>query len=172
MFIYLQMLDSPADQSKFEQLYDAYCGLLYHIAYQILGNQQDAEDAVHSAFVKAAEHIDKFSEPVCPKSRSLIVIIVKNKSIDLLRHRKRHETLTLNEDLVLSPQRAETNDQLAQCILKLPERYQEVILLKYRHGYSLREISSIMDISPSAATKLEQRAKKKLEKMCTEEGLL
>lgn len=61
---------------------------------------------------------------------------------------------------------------IASCILKLPARYREVILLKYHHGYSLKEIAKMLEISESNAIKLDQRGKKKLEQLCKEEGLL
>ena len=47
MIIYLQMLETPEEKSKFEQLYLEYKGLMFHVAYEILHNEQDAEDAVH-----------------------------------------------------------------------------------------------------------------------------
>lgn len=172
MIVYLQMIDSPESKSKFEKIYDTYRGLMYYVAYQILGHQQDAEDAVYAAFVKMAENIEKISDPVCPKTRSLVVIIVKNQSIDMLRSRKRHEKVELMEDMVCFSPDYEVKDSLTRCILKLPQRYQNVILLKYSHGYTLREIADMMGLSLAAATKLDQRAKKKLEKLCKEEGIL
>lgn len=172
MIVYLQMIDSPESKSKFEKIYDTYRGLMYYVAYQILGHQQDAEDAVYAAFVKIAENIEKISDPVCPKTRSLVVIIVKNQSIDMLRGRKRHENVELMEDMVCFSPDYEVEDSLTRCILKLPQRYQNVILLKYSHGYTLREIADMMGLSLAAATKLDQRAKKKLEKLCKEEGIL
>ena len=54
MFIYLMMIDSPEEQSKFEKVYLTYKGLMYHTAYKVLNNEEDAEDAVHNAFVKIA----------------------------------------------------------------------------------------------------------------------
>ena len=57
MLIYLQMIDTPEERSKFEQIYLEYKGLMFHVAYEILHNEQDAEDAVHHAFVKIAENI-------------------------------------------------------------------------------------------------------------------
>ena len=54
MLIYLQMLESPEEKSILEQIYLEYRGLMYHVAYEILHNEQDAEDAVHHAFVKIA----------------------------------------------------------------------------------------------------------------------
>ena len=57
MFIYLQMIESAEDQSKFEDIYTAYCKLMFCVALKYLKHEQDAEDAVHHAFVKIAENI-------------------------------------------------------------------------------------------------------------------
>ena len=52
MMIYLQMIYSPEDRSKFEQIYMEYRSMMFHMANRILTNEQDAEDAVHEAFLK------------------------------------------------------------------------------------------------------------------------
>ena len=70
MLIYLQMLETPEEKSLFEQIYLEYRGLMYHVAYEILHNEQDAEDAVHQAFVKIAENIKKIDDPVCPQTHN------------------------------------------------------------------------------------------------------
>ena len=51
LLVYLQLIDSPEEQSRFEDLYITYRKLMFHVAKGILGNDQDAEDAVHDAFL-------------------------------------------------------------------------------------------------------------------------
>ena len=50
LICYLQMLDTPEEKIRFEQIYLKYRGLMYHVADSVLHNRQDAEDAVHNAF--------------------------------------------------------------------------------------------------------------------------
>ena len=50
MLIYLQLIDDPEEQSRFERLYTTYRSLMFHKANEILGNTQDAEDAVASCY--------------------------------------------------------------------------------------------------------------------------
>ena len=57
-----------------------------------------------------------------------------------------------------------------ECILKLPAQQRTVILLKYKYGYSLREIATMLKISLTWAQKIDQRAKKKLEELYKEGG--
>lgn len=76
MIIYLQMLETPEEKSKFEQLYLEYKGLMFHVAYEILHNEQDAEDAVHQAFVKIAENIKKIDDPTRIKSVKVTLFLL------------------------------------------------------------------------------------------------
>ena len=172
MLIYLQMIETDEDKSKFEQLYLEYRGLMYHVAYKRLRHEQDAEDAVHHAFVKIAEHIQTI-EPISPKTKQLVVTIVDNRVTDIFRARGRHPEATYHDD-VLNFQTAQQEGEgfLAECIMKLPYQQRQVIWLKYHHGYTLREISKMLGISLAWAQKIDQRAKKKLEELYEEGGKL
>jgi len=61
---------------------------------------------------------------------------------------------------------------LTRCILKLPARYREIILLRYEQGFDNGEIAKMMDISEPAVRKLLQRARDRLEELCRGEGIL
>ena len=172
MIIYLQMLETPEEKSKFEQLYLEYKGLMFHVAYEILHNEQDAEDAVHQAFVKIAENIKQIDDPICPKTNSYVVTIVENKAIDQYRKQQKHQTVELIEEIQGTNAHYEGDNDLTKCILKLPARYREMILLRYHHGYTVREIAKMLGLSLPAAIKLDQRAKNKLKKLCEEAGIL
>ena len=67
MIVYLSVLDSQEKKSKFEQIYLTYRKQMYYAAFQILQHDEDSEDAVHHAFIKIAENIEKISEVECPK---------------------------------------------------------------------------------------------------------
>ncbi len=172
MLIYLQMLETPEEESLFEQIYLEYRGLMYHVAYEILHNEQDAEDAVHQAFVKIAENIKKIDDPVCPKTHGYVVTIVEHKAIDQYRKLQKRQTVELIDEIQGTDAHYEDDNDLTKCILKLPGRYREMILLRYHHGYSVREIAAMLGLSLPAAIKLDQRAKSKLKKLCEEAGIL
>ena len=172
MMIYLQMIDTPEGRSKFEQLYLDYRGLMFHVANKILHNEQDAEDMVHQAFLKVAEHIEKIGEPKCPKTQSYIVTIVENQAIDLYRRRQKRQVVALNDELPGVAAVYEGENALAACVLMLPARYREVILLRYFQGYSVKEVAAILGLSLSAASKLDQRAKNRLKALYEKEGKL
>ncbi len=172
MMIYLQMIDTPEDRSKFEFLYMEYRGLMFHVANKILHNEQDAEDTVHQAFLKVAENIEKIGDPKCPKTQGYIVTIAENKAIDLYRRRQKRQVVELSDDLPGVTAIYEGENTLAACILKLPARYREVILLRYYQGYSVKEVAAILGLSLSAASKLNQRAKNRLRELYEKEDRL
>lgn len=172
MLLYLQMIETPTERSKFEQVYIQYKPTMYAVAFSILRNEQDAEDAVHHAFVKIAENISKISEPECPKTRGYVVTIVENTAINLYRKKKRHPSVSLDEEGPWLAVEYTGSNELARCMAQLPGRYRQVLLLKHHHGYSTREIARILGLSAANVSKIEQRAKEKLEILCEEAGIL
>ena len=97
MLEYLATMETADDRTRFESLYLAYRGLMYHVAYHILKNPQDAEDAVHQSFVKLAEHMATIPDGPCPRTRNLVVTVAERKAIDLYRSRQRHPETELDE---------------------------------------------------------------------------
>ena len=172
MLVYLQMIETEEDRSKFTEVYIAYRGLMYHVAYEILQNVEDAEDAVHQAFVKIAENINKIDAAVCPKTKSYVVTIVENRAIDVQRFRSRHQEVPYNDGAEGLSVEYTGSFVIAQCLSRLTPRYREVLILKHRHGYTNKEIAKMLDLTEANAIKLEQRAKAKLFELCKEEGVL
>lgn len=172
MLVYLQMIDSPENQSKFEDIYRKYRDVAFSVAYRILGNADDAEDAVHYAFIKVIENFSKIDEIDCLKTKGYIVIIVKNRAIDIYRSRQNHPSVAYNEETVGSTVEYDGDNALAGCILKLPPRQRDVIILKYHHGYELKEVAKMLGITYTNALSIDQRAKKKLKALCEEAELV
>lgn len=114
--------------------------------------------------------ISKKIEPVSPKTKQFVVTIVDHRATDLLRARGRHPESPYLDALAEQAAQPVGEDLLTQCIFQLPEQQRTVIWLKYHHGYTLREIAKLMDISLAWAQKIDQRAKKKLEELYREGG--
>lgn len=171
MLIYLALIESPEDQSKFEKLYIAYKKAMFNQAYSVLKNNQDAEDAVHDAFEYIAKNINNIDEPISKKAKVYVSIIAKNKAIDICRKKQRRQELPMEEfdGPVIDPT---SSNGLAGCILQLPERDRQWILLRYYNGYSTKEVAKMMSLKESAAYQLDRRAKIRLEEICVKEGVL
>ena len=171
MLVYLQMIESEEDRSKFEALYTRYRNLMFSVALKILRDSYDAEDAVHQAFVSVIDHLDKVGEVDCPATRSFVVIITENKAIDLIRSRKHLSGEELVESLCGIEIPLPGDGGLADAMAKLPARYREVLLLRYDSGYSTRELADMMDITESSMQKLIWRAKTALRRQLDEDGV-
>lgn len=172
MLIYTQIIDAPADKTLFDRIYHTYRHAMYRRAYRILNNAQDAEDAVHEAFITVARNIEKFSDPMCHKTRSYLVTIIESRAIDIYRKKAAHPHAPLDEAWMLGREDYHSDDVLANCILRLPEKQRSVLVLKYAQGLTNREIGKLLGMTQANVRKTEQRAKEKLEQYCKEEGLL
>ena len=169
MIIYLQMLDSNDDKSRFEQLYQHYRKLMFYVARQILSSDLDAEDAVHEAFLAIIKHFQKITDVSSPKTRAFLVLIVERKAIDLLRSNARKDALPLNEEslsIVIPPP---GDGGLADAMAQLKDRQRELLLLRYYVGYSTREAAQLLGMTHTAAQKELTRAKHALQTILEKE---
>lgn len=172
MLIYLSLIETDSNKAKFESIYTEYKSLMFHVANGILNNEQDAEDAVHDAFLSIAKNFDKISTENRHKTKAFVVIVVESRAINIYRRKKRHVSSEYLEDMMGITEEFSQKDAISQCFQKLPLRYRRFLQLKYVWGYQNRELSDFMGISEAGVRKLNQRAKEALEKLCREEGLL
>lgn len=171
LLIYLQLIDDPEDRELFVQLYEKHRVAMFNRANKILNNDQDSEDAVHEAFIKIAENIDKISRLECHKQDRYIVTIIENKAIDAYRKKRAHPTEPLFDLAEYSVIDNYSDGDIARCILKLPHDYREVLLLKFDLELSNKEISDALDISQALVRKRIQRARAELRRICKMEGI-
>lgn len=181
MLIYLTAIKNQKDRDKAEQIYMQYRQLMYYVAYSILQDRQLAEDAVHESFLKIIDHLDKFSEISCNKSKGLIVVIVRNISLNLFNRRKKFAQIAL-DDVAYTLESAEISPEdfvtaadgyrlLLQCISKLGHKYTDPLYLKYVYHYDDNEIAEMLHISSDHVRVRLHRAKKKLREILGEEEL-
>ena len=168
------MIDSEEDKNKFEILYFKYRQLMFRVANDILKDEYLAEDAVHFAFEKIMKNLDKIEAIECPKTKGFVVIVVKRVAIDFYRKRKKEYVVALNQDEEIGAGTTYVEQSvidkiehpLIKGILLLPHHYSEIILLKYSHNYTEKQIAKLLGLSEENVKKRLQRAKKKLkEKM-------
>ena len=162
MLIYLASIGTESEKSKFVQLYEAYQGLMFRTAFRLLRQPEDAEDAVHEAFLYLAKNISKISEPVSQKTKAYVVLIVESRAIDQLRRRQRRPTVPLEDWQGIETQ-PQGESPLADCMLRLPAAERQVLWLKYYHGYELREIGPMLGLSYDAVARLHRKAKEDLQ---------
>ena len=169
LMVYVQMLDAPQEKVKFEQIYRTYRNLMFRIAMKLLQNTQDAEDAVHNAFVQMIRHFSKISDVPCENLTPWIVSIIRNESISVLR--KRGDLTPIEEWDGCADTTAQISDyhELLGLFAKLPDTYRSVMELKLLWGYSDGEIASRLGISKTAVSSRVNRGRAYLRKMVEQE---
>lgn len=100
MLIYLSLIDTEEEKNKFEQIYYKYKQLLFYVANKILNDEYLSEDAVHETFIKIAENISNISEAICPQTKSYIVIIVRNISLNILKKQKSYLDIDEYDEII------------------------------------------------------------------------
>ena len=169
LVMYVQMLDAPQEKVKFEQIYRTYRNLMFRIAMKLLQNTQDAEDAVHNAFVQMIRHFSKISDVPCENLTPWIVSIIRNESISVLR--KRGDLTPIEEWDGCADTTAQVSDyhELLELFAKLPDTYRSVMELKLLWGYSDGEIASRLGISKTAVSSRVNRGRAYLRNMVEQE---
>ena len=167
------MIDTYDKKDKLEQLYLKYKKLMKYIALNILSDEQLSEDAVHNAFLKIINHLDKFSGIDCQETKNLIVIIVRSVSIDMYRKRNKEFDKTDIIDKELSTETdfsAVQTEDIIKEIEALPELYRDILLLKVEYDYTDREIAKILGIKADTVSKRLERARNRLKQQLFKEN--
>ena len=87
------------DQNAFTELVNRYERKIYRLAKNITQNDEDAEDVLQDAFLKAYTHLDNFKGD--SKFYTWIVRIAVNEALMRLRKRKSDRTVPLDEPVEL-----------------------------------------------------------------------
>ena len=143
----------------------AYRYQLYVVAFTILRNEEDAQDAVCSAILKGYEHIEQLKNST--KFKAWMITITKNEALKLKRRRLELPGDDKLEEL-LEPVRDHYNE-LWDCVQKLPDEYRLVIVLYYYNELSLRDIAKILNI-PMGTVKSRLSRGREFLKQALEEG--
>ena len=164
----LMTLESDSDRNKIIEIYKKYYGLMLYIAKKVLTDRALAEDAVSESIEKIINNLHKIGDISCYRTRSLIVIIVRNTALNILKKEKRTEGPDIGEmeiagktpyvdDEVLNLEGYKT---IVGIINSLPDTYRDVAILLLLHGYEYQEAAKILDISYEAVKMRISRAKK------------
>lgn len=158
-------------RSLMEQIYALYEQKLYAAAFSILGQVQQAEDAVQDTFVKLAKYLPQITGAEEEDTRRLVFRILRSTAIDQYRKNYREsqrltaeESLEQENTIVEFPMKSVEDRELLERIFRqIPREALEVIRLRCYYGFSGRETAQILDISEDAVAKRLERAKRLVE---------
>ena len=170
MLMFLQVLQEQMGP-KLEKIYTLYRAALVRVALGLVKQPADAEDAVHRVFERMIRNSPRLEEPESLRTRAYLVVAVEHAALDILRERSGRAEVPLEEDWAGLEAEYSGENILADCILKLPVRQREVILLRYHQGYTQRETANLLEVSPGTVQDAEGRAKANLRRMLAERGV-
>ncbi|MGI6008401.1 MAG: RNA polymerase sigma factor [Ruminococcus sp.] len=157
-----------SDGEILEKLYDRYENHMFRVAFGILKQKWQAEDAVQDAFVKLMQYTGKIRDINCEETRRLVLRVIKTTAIDYYRKNQK-EAVRLSSEKTAEGQRIHAVDEMEKAenrqiihrILKeLPTDYLEIIKLRCYFEFTNREAGQILGISEDAAAKRFERAKR------------
>ena len=148
------------DLSAYKMIYDRYVHPLLHTALRMLGQQQDAEDAVQTTFLKLYRWIQNYN--YSSKFSTYLFRILMNACFDILRKRKRMKVSPLEEGYVSYHSRHEEKMVLEEAIKALPERMRACFILFAVEELKQSEIAQIMNITPGGVKSTIYHAKTRL----------
>jgi RNA polymerase sigma-70 factor (ECF subfamily) len=162
---------SAATSLAIAALVDEYAGTLYRVAYSVLRNTADAEDAVQETYLRVLRHRDSLGEIRDP--RVWLVRIVWNVVLDRKRRAKtRPETDDIADLARLLPASGLTSEErvasaqhhehVMRAVVRLPEKEQRVLLLSAFDELSSVEIAQILGTTESTIRSRLFRARKLL----------
>jgi RNA polymerase sigma-70 factor, ECF subfamily len=160
---------AQGDREAFGELVASHQGGVYNVAYRMLGERLDAEDATQETFLRAFRAIHTL-DPQRPPGAWLKKIAV-NVCLNRLEHRG---TLTLEDDEVLpandpGPESQtiarEQNRLIRAALLSLPPRYRAAIELRHYQELSYVEMAETLNLPLTDIKSDLFRARSKLAKI-------
>ncbi|NLG81117.1 MAG: sigma-70 family RNA polymerase sigma factor [Bacilli bacterium] len=154
-------------EKEIERLIQDYGNDVLRIAYMYLKDRHLAEDAFQEVFIRVYHKWDTFREESSEKT--WIIKIAINVCKDMLKSYW-HRNVSFYELEDIYKLSNNTNDvelamerkSLLENVLRLPDKYKDVILLYYYQGFSVQEIANILDTTVGNVTSLLSRARKLL----------
>lgn len=161
------------DQSAFGQLVEYYQRAVFNLAYRMLGDPSEAEDAAQEAFMRAYANLGRYDTE--RPFKTWLLSITSNHCIDRLRKRRLtwisieeegimpHPALTSSEpgpeDAYLDDERSKNMQAL---LSQIPPDYRAVVVLRYWYDMSYTEIAEALDTTESAIKSRLFRARQTL----------
>jgi RNA polymerase sigma factor (sigma-70 family) len=156
------------DERAFAAIFRRYHQPLYRFCLAIVGNPEDAQDALQNTMAKVLRALPGEERKI--ELKPWLYRIAHNESIDLLRRRRETRELDVEQ---IAPgyglaEDAETRERLRGLIAdlkELPERQREVLVMRELGGLEFEEIGAALATSGAVARQTLYEARQSLQQM-------
>ena len=155
-------------QSRFEELFLPQLDAAYSLARLLVKREQDAQDVVQDAYVRALKGFERFRGG---SPRAWILMIVRNTAYSWLRkHPGSKVLIPFNEALHRPAMEARPSEgsyeervrQLHAALARLSVQYREILLLRDIEGWSYKELASALSLPAGTVMSRLNRARQRL----------
>lgn len=182
--LYLSMIESDSDRSFFERIYYSYRKQMYAVAFSVLQNEYDAEDAVHDVFCRLAEKYIPMLRSIRNEQdmKNYLLKAAKNSSLNKLRTAKRHISLDDSESEFIIENEVSDNgfldmicdnlsyQELLTAIKSLDRKYEEVLYLHFVIRMSVPQVADFLNRNTQTVKKQLVRGKSLLLEKISPDG--
>jgi RNA polymerase sigma factor (sigma-70 family) len=159
---------AAGDRRAFAAIYRRYQEELYRFCLAIVGNSQDAQDALQNTMVQALRALPGEERQV--KLKPWLYRVARNEAINVIR--KRHETAELDPVRLASSEEiggsVETRERLRGLLSdlrELPERQRAALVMRELSGLDFGEIGAAFETSAAVARQTVYEARLSLREM-------
>ncbi len=163
------------EEEAFRMLVEQHSRSVYAVAYRILGDPADAEEAVQETFLRVFRRLDQFEGQA--QFGTWLYRVAANASLDLVRKRQRRagreETIDAVDDgahvfieAAAGPERQARDAEIERRVLvamrRLTPGERAAFTLRHLEGLSIREICEALDLQANAVKNAIFRAVQKM----------
>src|SRR5437867_10662759 len=159
-----------AELTSFEAMMLPHMDAAHNLARWLLRNEQDAQDVVQEAYLRAFKSFSGFHGS---NGRAWLLTIVRNTSYTLLKKNRvadlttsfDEEIHTAGHESVSSAtilEHSENAELIKEAMDELPAEFREILALRHQEGLSYKEIAEIAQIPPGTVMSRLARARAKL----------
>src|SRR5213593_1926704 len=159
-----------AELASFEETMLPHLDAAHNLARWLLRNEQDAQDVVQEAYLRAFKSFSGFHGS---NGRAWLLTIVRNTSYTLLKkNRVADLTTPFDEEIHVSGhdsvspatilEHSENAELIKEAMDELPAEFREILALRHQEGLSYKEIADIAQIPPGTVMSRLARARAKL----------
>ncbi len=166
------------DQLAFKNLFEEYARRIFVFANGYLKSNQEAEEVVQEVFIKVWNVRNSINTSLSFKSYLFKITYNHVREIFLKKGREnsyKHELIDFSIDFDNRTEERIDYHSLLELVEKLidqlPPRQKEIIILKRKKGLPVKEIASILEISPRTVEKHLSEALKSLKQGLSEENI-
>ena len=159
-----------AEQSPFERLFLPHLDAAYNLARWIVQRDQDAQDVVQEAYIRALKGFHAFRGD---NARAWLLTIVRHTAYSWLRQQARFANLipfdqSIHAQPLGEPPSESTHEErvqrLHEALQQLPADMRDVLVLYEFEGWSYKQVASALNVPIGTVMSRLSRARRRLQK--------